>query len=80
MIKYKKIFIILLSAFFIALPVSAFAAEPAPGKGFERISWAVKCCGAMPKGMSAGFVILTVVIALTVLYGIKVRRDNSSEK
>ncbi|MGM9936161.1 MAG: hypothetical protein ACI38A_02350 [Candidatus Ornithomonoglobus sp.] len=80
MIKHKKIFIILLSAFFIGLPVGAFAAEPAPDKGFGRIPWAVKCCGAMPNGMTAGFVILAVVIALTVLYGIKIKGDKRNEK
>lgn len=79
MISYKKLFSVLLSAFFIMLPVSTFASE-APAEGFARIPWAIKCCGAMPKGMTVGFAVLAVIIALTVIYGIKVNGGRHNGK
>lgn len=66
-----KIIMPIFMFFFVFTSVSAFASEAAPDQGLERIPWAVKCAGAMPKGMSAGLVILIVVIVLTVWHGIR---------
>lgn len=41
-------------------------AEEAPAAGAERIIWAVKCSGAMPKPMIIGFIVLAALVILTV--------------
>jgi hypothetical protein len=56
------------SALLLTLPaISAYAEEDIPSEGIGRISWAMRCAGAMPKGMIIGLIAIAAMIVITIL-------------
>lgn len=50
------------------IPVTSYAAEAPPLKSPERILWAAKCAGPMPKLLSVSLAVIFALIIISVIY------------
>lgn len=73
----KKMFIIPLVPALIQ--TSALAGENVPEPGPDRLFWAVKTCGAMPKGMIAGLLAIAIMITITAIVYKKNNKEDNVE-
>lgn len=64
----KKLLKLCIFSAAVVFPATAAAAEPAPEYGLSRIPWAIKCCGAMPVGMTVGLLLLAAVAVTAAIY------------
>ena len=74
--KYIKSLLALIFA--ISIPVTAFAADAVPANPIDKIAWAIKFSGSMPKPMVIGFIFLTGMIIITILISI-MKGDETNE-
>lgn len=74
--KYvKSIFALILA---MAYPLNGFAQSDVPDKGFERVLWMSKSCGAMPSLLVKALVAIAVMIIISVITA-KVKEGKCNE-
>lgn len=74
--KYIKSMLALI--YTMVVPITVFAEQTAPENAAERISWAVKNSGAMPKFMVISLVLLAAMTVITILVAKMKGADNNA--
>ncbi len=80
MYKLKRQLSVLISCvltLIYTLAPACHAEETAPEAGIGRISWAMKCGGAMPKPMIIGLIALALLAAVVIIIKLKEKKNEN---